>query len=69
MRLAAPPAWLTWLLIGVAVGLFCLIAYKAAERWLKPTRWRLTAKTQNGTDRPAQAMANPARAARQHAQW
>jgi hypothetical protein len=34
MRLAAPPAWLTWLLIGVAVGLFWLLAIEVAERYL-----------------------------------
>ena len=35
MRLTVPPDWrLTWLLLGVAIGLFGLVAYNAAERYL-----------------------------------
>jgi hypothetical protein len=29
-----PDWWLTWLLLGVALGLLGLLAYEAAERWL-----------------------------------
>jgi hypothetical protein len=34
MKRTAPPVWRTWLLVGVAIGLLGLIAYKAAERYL-----------------------------------
>jgi hypothetical protein len=33
MRLTEPPDWLTWLLLGMAVGLLGLIVYKMAERY------------------------------------
>jgi hypothetical protein len=35
MKITVPPDWRrTWLLVGVAIGLLVLIAYKAAERYL-----------------------------------
>jgi hypothetical protein len=34
MKRTAPPVWRTWMLVGVAIGLLALIAYKAAERYL-----------------------------------
>jgi hypothetical protein len=35
MRLKVPPDWRrAWLLLGVAIGLLVLLAYKAAERYL-----------------------------------
>jgi hypothetical protein len=35
MRLKAPPDWhLTWLLLGVAVGLLGLLVFEVAERYL-----------------------------------
>jgi hypothetical protein len=34
MKRTAPPVWRTWLLVGVAIGLLLLIAYKVAERYL-----------------------------------
>jgi hypothetical protein len=34
MRLKVPPGWrLTWLLVGVAVGLLALLVTKLAERF------------------------------------
>jgi hypothetical protein len=33
MRPMPPPAWRSWLLLGVAIGLLGLIACKAAERY------------------------------------
>jgi hypothetical protein len=34
MKFAVPPDWrLTWLLVGVALGLLALLVYRAAERY------------------------------------
>jgi hypothetical protein len=34
MKRTAPPVWRTSLLVGVAIGLLLLIAYKSAEHYL-----------------------------------
>jgi hypothetical protein len=44
MRLMILPDWRrTWLLLGVAIGLLALIAYKAAERYLSRDLSRINA--------------------------